>query len=236
LDDKIKRLIYEHGFLGYGIYWALVEDLYNNANALRKDYNRIADDYKVQSNVIISIITEFDLFIFDDNFFYSTSVEKRLNERMSKSTKARESANYRWKNEDDANALRQKTKRNTIKERKGKEIKGNILLKGKKFIESDFNDLPEQYIVATKEQIKIQRQQSIDSDEIISMWKVFKIQNLTGENYYNSENEVYKHFSNWIKNQKFTKNAKPINEERFNARVEYANRWNNSDIEIKKDN
>jgi hypothetical protein len=34
-DPKIKKLLARHGVAGYGIYWAIIEDLYNNANALR---------------------------------------------------------------------------------------------------------------------------------------------------------------------------------------------------------
>ena len=29
-DEKIKLLIRKHGIEGYGIFWAIVEDLYNN--------------------------------------------------------------------------------------------------------------------------------------------------------------------------------------------------------------
>ena len=36
-DEKIKSLLRKHGMQGYGLFWALIEDLYNNANALRTD-------------------------------------------------------------------------------------------------------------------------------------------------------------------------------------------------------
>jgi len=29
-DEKIKRLLRKHGMCGYGIFWSIVEDLYNN--------------------------------------------------------------------------------------------------------------------------------------------------------------------------------------------------------------
>jgi hypothetical protein len=63
MDEKIKELIYHHGYLGYGLYWALIEDLYNNANALRRNYDRIASDYKTDSFIVESIIHDFDLFV-----------------------------------------------------------------------------------------------------------------------------------------------------------------------------
>lgn len=129
-DDKIKMLIRKHGVIGYGIFWCIIEDLYNNANALRTDYDGIAYDLRVDKETIKSIINDFDLFVFDDDIFGSLSVERRLNERSLKSAKARESALSRWnKNQEDANAMRTQCDSNAIKERKGKEsiIKENIL-------------------------------------------------------------------------------------------------------------
>ena len=119
-DPKIKKLIMSQGFESYGLFWAIIEDLYNNANALPLDYESIAYDLRVSENVIDSIINDFDLFVFDVDTFGSLSVQKRLDERNDKSVKARESANKRWKN---ANALQTQYDSNAIKERKGKEIK-----------------------------------------------------------------------------------------------------------------
>lgn len=92
-DSKIKKLLAKHGYLGYGLFWAIVEDLYNNANALPLEYESIAFDLRTNENVIESIINDFDLFCIDKSEFGSTSIERRLNERNEKSVKARESAN-----------------------------------------------------------------------------------------------------------------------------------------------
>ena len=32
-DTKIKKILARHGYLGYGLFWAIVEDLYNNKNS-----------------------------------------------------------------------------------------------------------------------------------------------------------------------------------------------------------
>lgn len=123
-DDKIKKLIRAHGMQGYGIFWAIVEDLYNNANALRTDYEGIAYDLRVDAMVVKSIINDFDLFCFENGSFGSSSIEKRIDERNSKSEKARQSAFKRWnKIEPDANALPTQSECNTIKESKVKESK-----------------------------------------------------------------------------------------------------------------
>jgi hypothetical protein len=120
-DEKIKRLIRKHGMIGYGIFWSIVEDLYNNANALRMDYDGIAYDLRTDCDVVASVINDFDLFVFDGDFFGSNSVQERLDQRNVKSESARKSASYRWGN---ANAMQTLCDSNAKKERKGKEIKG----------------------------------------------------------------------------------------------------------------
>jgi len=116
-DVKIKRLIQKHGLLGYGIFWALVEDLYNNANALPTDYECIAFDMRSHCDVIKSVVNDFDLFVIEKNTFHSKSVQTRLDERKEKSLKASQSANKRW---DNANAMQPQCDSNAIKKRKEK--------------------------------------------------------------------------------------------------------------------
>jgi hypothetical protein len=131
-DQKIKKLISKHGYLGYGLFWAIVEDLYNNANALHLDYDSIAFDLRTNNVIVKSIINDFDLFIINDNIFGSMSIQKRLDERDRKSKKARESARYRWdKLKSDANALRTESDSNAIKEIKRKENKENEIKENK---------------------------------------------------------------------------------------------------------
>lgn len=118
-DSKIKRLISRHGMAGYGIYWGIIEDLYQNANALPTDYESIAFDLRTDAETLKSIVNDFDLFQVDSDLFGSLSVQRRLDQREQKSSKARVSAYKRWKN--DANALPTQSERNAIK---GKESKG----------------------------------------------------------------------------------------------------------------
>lgn len=126
-DEKIKNLIYDFGYQGYGIYWALIEELYQNANALQTNYKRIAFDMRVDENTIKSIIENFDLFIVENEFFGSLSVQRRLDMRNDKSNKARESAQKRWTK--DANALQTQSDSNAIKESKVKETKRKVFIK-----------------------------------------------------------------------------------------------------------
>ena len=126
-DEKIKRLIRIHWMQWYWVFWSIVEDLYQNANALRLDYDSIAYDIRVDWELIKSIINDFDLFIIEWDIFWSKSVEKRLLERDEKSSKARESARKRW-DKKDANALRTDSDCNAIKEKKRNENKENNIL------------------------------------------------------------------------------------------------------------
>lgn len=123
-DSKIKRLLRDYGVAGYGIFWAIIEDLYNNANALPTDYESIAYDLRTDKETVKNIVSNYDLFVVDNETFGSSSVERRLNERAEKSKKAKESAENRWnKHRENANALQPQSDGNAIKEKKGEESK-----------------------------------------------------------------------------------------------------------------
>lgn len=140
-DAKIKKLLVKHGVAGYGCFWAIIEDLHNNQNSLPTDFEAIAFDLRVESKMIESIVKDFDLFIIKDGFFGSSSIEKRMDERNSKSVKARESAYKRWKKEESemrtqCDRIENGCEGNAIKERKGKESK----VKEKKEREKEFRE------------------------------------------------------------------------------------------------
>jgi len=121
-DVKIKKLLAKHGFQGYGIFWAIIEDLYQNANALPTQYDLLSFEYRTDNDTVKSIINDFDLFVSENGNFGSLSVQQRIDERDTKSEQARKSAFYRWgKIEKDANAMQTHSEGNAIKERKGEE-------------------------------------------------------------------------------------------------------------------
>lgn len=137
-DEKIKKLFRKLWVEWYWLYWCIIEDLYNNANALQLDYDWLAFDYRTQEETIKSLIEDFWLFVIEEDIFYSKSVWKRLEERESKSAKARESAKARW-NKTDANAMQTHTDSNAIKERKGKESKVKYIKEYEDFISTNKN-------------------------------------------------------------------------------------------------
>ena len=95
-DEKIKDLLYHYGFEGYGIFWALIEDLYMNENLLKCDYKRIAYEFRIDEIKVKSIINDFGLFTIEGENFYSSSINKRLTFRSEKKEKAKQSAEKRW--------------------------------------------------------------------------------------------------------------------------------------------
>lgn len=126
-DPKIKDLLAEHGMTGYGIFWSLVEDLYNNTNVLRLNYKTIAYDLRVDIDVVKSVINDFGLFDVNDETFSSNSVAERLRLRFEKSLKASESVKKRWeKYERNTNVSRPKNDTNTIKSKRESKKENNI--------------------------------------------------------------------------------------------------------------
>lgn len=119
-DPKMVRLLMKTGVVGFGVYWCVVEMLYEQGGYISLlDCERIAFELRVDSELVRSVIGS-DLFSKNQEIFWSESVIRRLNERKVKTVKARESANKRWDNE---RAMRTHSEPNARKERKGKEIK-----------------------------------------------------------------------------------------------------------------
>ena len=112
------------GMEGLGVYWCIVEMLYENeGRIMRTECERIAYELRTHSDCINSVIYEHDLFQWDDEYFWSNSVLKRLETINAKSEKARQSAEKRWEH---ANAMRTQCDGSAIKEKKSKVNKINM--------------------------------------------------------------------------------------------------------------
>lgn len=80
---------------------------------------------------------------------------------------------------------------------------GNEKVFNTKPVVSDFNGLPKQYIESSKELVFSLNKIKVEDETVLSLWEVFKIQHLTGDNWYANEGKVYNHFLNIIKKEKF---------------------------------
>lgn len=101
-DPKMVKLIRLHGYEAFGLYWAIVERLYENGGRISEDYEMIAYELRVDVEKIKTIIQS-DLFFIADGMVGSYSVDRRLDARRERSDAARASASRRWQG--NANAM-----------------------------------------------------------------------------------------------------------------------------------
>ncbi len=103
-DIKIIKMRARLGIESYGIFWALLELLFNEENKLCiDDYSVLAFNLQCDADKLKSVIEDFDLFVIEDGCFYSKRLNEHIDTINSKSAKAKESASKRWNN---ANAKR----------------------------------------------------------------------------------------------------------------------------------
>lgn len=213
-DKEMMRLRMKMGMRGVGIYWCIIEMLYEeDGYLLRSECERIAFELQSQCDEIKSVIEDFNLFKKDGEKFWSDSLILRLNHKKDKSVKARESAFKKWGN---ANALHSDSEGNAIrgdksiykKENKKEKDEPEPEKKNKfctKPLPEHFNGLPENKIPSALEAHTLAFGMGITENDVNRMWNVFKTESLTGENFYNSEEKVYTHFLRWIRKQSLNK-------------------------------
>ena len=136
-DRKLVKLAMRHGMAGVGVYWCIVEMLYEESGKImRSECERIAFELRVQCDLVESVVHDFDLFICDENAFVSPSVNRRIQAQINVMNGAKKAALTRWEKfrnqqveNPDANAMRTHTKRNAnkVKESKVKESKVNSI-------------------------------------------------------------------------------------------------------------
>src|SRR3990167_1311124 len=128
-DPKMIKLLMKRKALGIGIYWMLIEMLYEqDGYLLLSECDSYAFEMRTQPDVLKDVILTSELFENDATRFWSNTVLKRLNERHDKSQKASNSAKIKWEN---ANALRTQSDGNAIRgEERRKEKNINIPFAG----------------------------------------------------------------------------------------------------------
>lgn len=97
-DEKLINLRIEHDWYGYGLYWAIIELLREATGyKLKCNYKAIAYTLHCDCKKIESIINDFNLFeITKNDFFYSSSLMRRMKIKEAKSNNARNAAIIRW--------------------------------------------------------------------------------------------------------------------------------------------
>lgn len=117
-DPKLIKVLMKLGQEGKGVYWDLIEMMYEqNGYLIRSECDSYAFALRTSCELMQSLINDFGLFLTDGDLFYSDTVHRRLSLRNDKSKKASESAKKRWENK---NAMRTHSEGNAIKEKKSK--------------------------------------------------------------------------------------------------------------------
>jgi len=118
LDIRVIKLRSKLGYEGYGIFWAVLELLFSEENKLCiDDYDSLAFGLQCDPTILKQIIEDFDLFIIEDNCFYSKRLYRHIEDINTKSNKAKESVKKRWNN---TNVIRTYNDSNTSKVNKSK--------------------------------------------------------------------------------------------------------------------
>lgn len=99
-----QRLIAAHGEIyaaaAYGVYWMLVERLREEENYVcEKDYDMLAFDFRVDPELIRTVVEDFGMFdVADDGrTFSSHGLQERMDEASKKSAAGKKGAESRWR-------------------------------------------------------------------------------------------------------------------------------------------
>jgi hypothetical protein len=111
---------------------------------------------------------------------------------------------------DDAETTQSKVKESKVKESK-KEYKEKIFPTMPKA--EDVGELPKVYVKKYLDSVGISQNLIIGEETVLTLWEIFKTENLTGKNYHPNIEAVYTFFLRTAKYQKFHKGANviPIN-------------------------
>lgn len=99
-DTKLKKLRMSMKMEGIGIYWCIIEFLYENDGylTLDDDVEMLVYELRIDKKKLLKVIENFGLFKISENKFYSPSVLKRLKIIEDKSKAQSEKAKKRWAN------------------------------------------------------------------------------------------------------------------------------------------
>lgn len=96
-DPKMQEVLMDYGVAGIGIYWCIVEQLYEQGGRMPlSSIKAIAFTLHVPQDDVRSIIENYDLFANDGTEFWSPSVTRRLETRQKTSEKRAKAVAKRW--------------------------------------------------------------------------------------------------------------------------------------------
>lgn len=114
-----KKLIERKGAAAYGVYWYILEELYESGGKmLFEEIEPISKVLCVRKDFVVSVIKSFSLFQYDSESFWSDEVIEQIEKRQKIKDKRKEAANKRWVSE-----------KNIIVPEKEKEVESSPIVK-----------------------------------------------------------------------------------------------------------
>lgn len=114
-----RKLIERKGAAAYGVYWYLLEELYESGGRmLFEEIESISNALCVRKDFVASVIKSFSLFQYDSDSFWSDEVIEQIEKRQKIKDKRKEAANKRWVSE-----------KNIIVPEKEKEVESSPIVK-----------------------------------------------------------------------------------------------------------
>ncbi|HEY4326133.1 MAG TPA: Lin1244/Lin1753 domain-containing protein [Mucilaginibacter sp.] len=201
-DPKLIKVLMKLGQAGKGVYWDLVEMLYEQDGQLTLvEIESYAFALRVDCDIIRSLVNDFNLFETDGEFFWSASVNRRLDQRKEKSDKAAKSANERWSKPKNSNAMRTQSDSNAIKESKvnnNKEKDNKENNTSEKLVVVDF-EVANNFFIESRNCRVLQEINKIPQDDISIYFKRFFDEKIDiGELNNKSPGDIVKHFTMWL--------------------------------------
>lgn len=96
-DPKLQNVLMDHGCEGLGIYWCIIEQMYEQGGTLPLSACKsIAFALHVITEKVQSIVNDSELFQNDGTIFWSESVKKRMIKREAVTEKRKQAADKRW--------------------------------------------------------------------------------------------------------------------------------------------
>ena len=146
-DPKLQNVLFDLGVEGIGVFWCIIEQLYEQGGKLPLHYCKsIAFALHVDFKCVERLVNDYGLFKNDGENMWSESVLNRLNRRTEVSEKRKLAALARWRQSienqskteapknyrqiaDNANDMQMQCKIDANAEHKGKEIKEKEIIK-----------------------------------------------------------------------------------------------------------
>ena len=166
-DPKLQNVLFDLGVEGIGVFWCIIEQLYEQGGKLPLHYCKsIAFALHVDFKCVERLVNDYGLFKNDGENMWSESVLNRLNRRSEVSEKRKLAALARWRQgienqsqtqspasyrqvKDNASGMQIQCKTDANAEHKGKEIKEKEIIK-----EREKEKTARRFIPPTVEEVK----------------------------------------------------------------------------------